>query len=72
MLPALNTIWEQQSKPTKNNEAAMTQFIDYTETNPSATIQYKSSNMIICIDSDTSYLSEPRAHSRTGEYNYLR
>ena len=66
MLPALNTIAEQQSNLTKNTEAAIKQFLDYAATNPSATIQYKSSDMMIQIDSYASYLSEPRACSRTG------
>ena len=71
MLPALNTLTEQQSSPTKNTEYAITHFLDYAATNPSAIIQYKASDMILHIDSDTSYLSEPRAHSRTGRHHYL-
>ena len=72
MLPALNTLEEQQSSPTKNMEAAITHFLDYVATNPSAIIQYKASDMILHIDSDASYLSEPMAHSRTGGHYYLR
>ena len=71
MLPALNTLAEQQSSPTKNTEAAITHFLDYAATNPSAIIQYKASNMILQIDSDASYVSEPRARSRTWEQYYL-
>ena len=71
MLPALNTLAEQQSSATKNTEAAITHFLDYSATNPSAIIQYKASDMILHIDSDTSYLSEPRARSRTGDHYYL-
>ena len=59
MLPSLNTIAEQQSKPTHNTEAAITQFLDYADTNPSMIVQYKSSDMILHIDSDSSYLSQP-------------
>ena len=66
MLPALNTLVEQQSNPTKNIEAAITHFLDFSATNPSAIIQYKSSDMILNIDSDASYLSEPQVCSRTG------
>ena len=54
MLPALNTLAQQQSSPTKNTEAAITHLIDYSATNPSAIIQYKVSDMIIHIDSDAS------------------
>ena len=55
----------------KNTEAAITHFLDYAATNPSAIIQYKSSDMILHIDSDASYLSESRAHRRTGGHYYL-
>ena len=71
MLPALNTLAEQQSSPTKNMEAEITHFLDYSATNPSAIIQYKARNMILHIDSDASYLSEPKARSRTGGNYYL-
>ena len=57
MLPSINTLAEQQSSPTKNTEAAITHFLYYAATNPSAVIQYKASNMILHIDSDASYLS---------------
>ena len=66
MIQALNTLAEQQSKPTNNTEAAIKKFLDYAATNPSVIIQYKSSDMILHIDSDKSYLSELRACSRTG------
>ena len=52
-------------------EAAITHFLDYAATNPSAIIQYKASDIILHIDSDESYLSEPRARSRTGGHYYL-
>ena len=71
MLPALNTLAEQQSSTTKNKEATINHFLDYAATNPSAIIQYKASDMILHIDSDVSYLSEPREHSRTGGHYYL-
>ena len=56
MLPAHNRLADQQSNPTKNVEAEITHFLDYTETNLSANTQYKSSDMILHIDSDASYL----------------
>ena len=54
--PALNTLVEQQSSPTKNMEATITHFWDYAATNTSAILQYKASDMILHIDSDASYL----------------
>ena len=71
MLPSLNTLAEKQSSPTKNMEAAITYFLDYVATNPSAIIQYKTSDMILHIYSDASYLSDPRACSRTRGHYYL-
>ena len=71
MLPALNTLAEQQSSPTINTEASINHFLEYAATNLSAIIQYKASDMILHIDSDASYLSEPRARSRTGGHYYL-
>ena len=47
MLPSLNTLVYQQSNPTKNTEAAIKKFLDYSATNPSVIIQYKSSYMIL-------------------------
>ena len=52
MIPYINTIAEQQSNPTQKAEAAITQFLDYADTNPSMIVQYKSSDMILHIDSD--------------------
>ena len=71
MIPALNKISDQDSNPTKNTEAAVTQFLDYAATNLSAIFQYKSSDTIIHIESYASYLSEPRAHRCTGGHYYL-
>ena len=71
MIPAINTIAEQQSNPTKNTENTITQFLDYAFTNTSAIILYKSSDMILHIESDVSYLSEAWVRSRTGGKYYL-
>ena len=71
MLPALNILAEQQSSPTRNKESAITNLLDYAATNPSVIIQYKASDMILYINSDASYLSDPRARSCTGGQYYL-
>ena len=52
MLPSLNTLSEQQPNPTKNTESAIIHFLDYADTNSSVIIQYKSSDVILHIDSD--------------------
>ena len=71
MLPSLNTLSEQQPSQTKNTEAAITHFLDYAATNPSVIVQYKARDVILQIDSDASYLSEPMARIRTGGHYYL-
>ena len=71
MIPALNTLADQQSSPTKNTEAEITHFLDYAATNPSTIVRYKARYMILHIYIDASYLSELRAHSRTGGGSYL-
>ena len=53
MLPAFKKLAEQQSIPNKNMEAAITHFLDYSATNPPTIIQYKASDTILYIDSDT-------------------
>ena len=68
MLPALNTIAEQQPNPINNTGAVITHFLDYAATNSSVIVQYKSSNMILHIDSDALYLPELLAISRTGDH----
>ena len=72
MLPYLNKLADQQSNPTENTEAAITHFLDYSATNLSAFIQYESSDVILQIDSDASYISKPQALSLTGGHYYLR
>ena len=65
ILPSLNTISEQQAHPNQNNEAATTNLLNYAATNPAVVVQFKAIDMVIHIESDTSHLSKPRAHSRT-------
>ena len=71
MLTDLNTIAEQHTNPSQNTESAITQFLDYSATNSSAVFQYKSSDVILRIGSDASYLSEPWVCSRNGGHYYL-
>ena len=57
ILTDLNTLVEQQSSPTQNTVSEITHLLGYAATNPSSIIQYKSSYMILHIDSDSSYIS---------------
>jgi len=71
LLVTLGTIAAQQAEATKATEKAVNQLLDYCATNPNATIRYRASDMILKIHSDASYLSEPKARSRSGGHFYL-
>jgi hypothetical protein len=47
------------------------QFLDYATTQDDAILTYKTSNMILAIHSDASYLSEPKARSRAGGHMFM-
>ena len=71
MLPALNQISTQQSKPTHqtNDDAAM--LLDFAATYPNAKVRYHASDMILHVDTDAAYLVMPNAKSRIAGYFYL-
>ena len=50
---------------------ASRQLLDYLATHPNAAIFYHSSNMILALDTNASYLSEPKARSRAAAYYFL-
>ena len=52
ILPYLNSLAEQQSCTTKNNESVIKNFLDYADTNPDVVVKFLSSDMLIHIDSD--------------------
>jgi hypothetical protein len=62
----LNDIATEQSKATEKMQAATNQMLDYLATHPDTTIRYHSSDMILHIHSDASYLSVSNARSRVG------
>lgn len=68
---ALSTIASQQSHGTQAVMDACHQLLDYVATHPNATIRYCASDMILALDTDGSYLSEPGAKSRAAAYFYL-
>ena len=47
------------------------QFLDYAASNSDATLTYHSSNMVLAILSNVSYLREPKAHSRMRGHFFL-
>ena len=68
---AYGSINAQQSKGTEKTYTDTLWLLNYTATHPNATICYTTSDMILHIHSDASYLSKPRARSRAGGHYFL-
>ena len=66
MLAALNAISVAQSNATTTTMRDIVWLLNYAATHPDATINYHSSDMILHVASDASYLCEERARSRAG------
>jgi hypothetical protein len=47
------------------------QFLDYAATHQGAILTYKSSDMVLVVHTDVSYLSKPKACSRAGRHFFL-
>jgi len=71
MLKAIGTIATQQANATEATMKAITHLLNYCATHPEATVRFHASDMILHIDSDASYLSEPKARSSAAGYHYL-
>ena len=71
MLVAISTLASVQSNGTEATMEAATQLLNYCATHPDARIRYRSSDMILHVHSDASYLSVHGARSRAGGYFFL-
>jgi hypothetical protein len=71
MLVALSTLASAQATDTASTADAMHQLLDYCATHPDAEVRFHSSDMVLQVSSDESYLSEPEARSCTGRHFYL-
>ena len=71
MLVALSSIASTQSQVTNNTYDETLWLLNYAATHPDATIRYSSSDMILHVHSDASYLSDPKACSRVGGHYFL-
>jgi len=71
MLPAFGSISTNQASPTQATKDNVNQLLDYAATHPDAALRFYASDMVLHIHSDTSYLSESKAHSRAGGHHYL-
>ena len=63
-LPALSDILAEQSIATATTTKKVTKLLNYLATNPDATIQYHSSDMVLCVHSDASHLQVIKGRSR--------
>jgi hypothetical protein len=68
---ALLEIVFQQAALTENTMKHVKQFLAYMWTHPDAIIRYHTSDMILNVHSDTSYISAPRACSCAGGYFFI-
>jgi hypothetical protein len=71
ILMALSNIAPQQATPTENTRKQVKQFLDYMWTHPNAKIHYRTSNMILNVHFDASYLSAPCTRSHASVYFFL-
>ena len=72
ILPTLNEISTQQSKPFDKTQQKCNMLIDYLATCPDATLRFYASNMQLHIETDAAYLVLPKAKSSTAAFFYLR
>ena len=71
VLMALSSIASKQTRGTMNTMAKAKQLLNYFATHPDATIQFRASDMILNVQSDASYLSETKAHSRACSHFFM-
>ena len=71
LLPALNELSRDQSKPTEATRLKAQQIMDYAATYPNTYVRYHASDMILHVDSDAAYLVQPQAKSRIAGYYQL-
>jgi hypothetical protein len=71
MLTALSSISSAQAKPTKATMASVKLILDYAATHPHTILTYHASDMVLVIQSNTSYLSKPKARSQASGHFFM-
>ena len=61
MLISLGSIDEQKTQATEQTYNEFMWLLNYASSNPDATIHYSSSNMVLHIHSDESYIPDPKS-----------
>ncbi len=67
----LSTLASEQAAPTENTMQVCLQFLDYAASQEDAIVTYQASDMKLAIQSNTSYLLEPKACSRAGGHMFM-
>ena len=70
-LTALSAIGSQQSKATENTKKAINMLLDYCVTYPNDGIKYRSSDIVLCGNSDAGFNDERGSRSRAGAHIFL-
>ena len=71
LLCPISVIYSQSATPTKDTMQKTQQIMDYIATQEEAVLTFVASDMKFAAHSDASYLSKPKAHSRTGGHFFL-
>ena len=71
IMMALSDLSSAQSSATEETKSAIEKLLNYCGTHPDATIRFYSSDMMLKIHSDASYLTAPKARSQVGGHFYL-
>jgi hypothetical protein len=71
LLPALSSLASQEANPTEKTMELSKQFLDYMATEEDAILTYRTSNMVLAIHSDASYLSKPKSCSHAGGHMFM-
>jgi hypothetical protein len=71
LLCSISTIALQSSKPTEDTMRQTLQLFDYLATQEDAVLSYHTSNMVLAVHRDASYLSKPKARSQVGGHFFL-
>ena len=71
LLMGLNSIATQQDKATDRTAMLVDHILNFCATFPDATLTFDASDMVLHIQTDASFLSEPNAKSRGGGYFYM-
>ncbi len=67
----ISAIASQSSKPTEDTMQQTLQLLDYLATQEETVLSYNTSNLVLTVHSNASYLSKPKARSQAGGHFFL-